>query len=157
MSHDVPSLRTIDAAPFRIGVVAARYNGRCVDALLAQAQETLLSAGVKSRNLVVVRVPGSAELPYAAQRLLQHRRLSVCLALGVIVRGDTLHYRLVAEAAQQGLLRVGLDARVPVVAGLVVAETPAQAAARCLGRIKRGAEFARAALEMAALHRSLSR
>lgn len=156
MSDDAPSARPIDGSGFRIGIVAARYNARWVDALLAQAEATFRGAGVKPRHLTVIRVPGSAELPFAVQRLFQRRRLSACLALGVIVRGDTIHYHLVAEAAQQGLLRVGLDARTPVIAGLVVAETAAQAQARCRGRIDRGAEFARATLEMAALQHSLS-
>ena len=157
MSFDAPAAQTIDGTAFTIGVVAARFNPRLVDALLAQAKARFAAAGVKPENLTVVRVPGSAELPYAAQRLAERQRWSVLLALGVVIRGDTIHYQLVAEAAQQGLLRVGLDARTPVITGLVVAENQAQAEARCLGAIDRGAEFAQTALEMAALQHSLSR
>lgn len=151
MSADAPKPRQIDGTPYRVGVVAARFNARLVEALLAQAQARLLTAGVKPEHLTVLRVPGSAELPYAAQRLCEQVQPHVLLALGVVVRGDTVHYRLVADAAHQGLLRVGLDTRTPVITGLVVADTPEQAEARCLGAIDRGSEFAQAALEMAAL------
>jgi 6,7-dimethyl-8-ribityllumazine synthase len=155
MSFDSPVARVIDGAPLAVGIVAARFNSKLVEALLAQVQTKLTGAGVKQENVHVVRVPGSAELPYAAQLLLQRHSLHVVIGLGVVIRGDTIHYHLVAEAAQQGLLRVGLDARVPVIGGLVVAENQAQAEARCLGSIDRGAEFAQAALEMAALRREL--
>lgn len=154
MSFDSPTAQKIDGSRFTVGIVAARFNARLVDALLAQAQARLLTAGVIPENLHVVRVPGSAELPYAVQRLCEHMHPDVVLALGVIVKGDTIHYHLVAEAAQQGLLRVGLDARTPVITGIVVAETQQQAEARCLGTIDRGSEFAQAALEMAALQKA---
>jgi 6,7-dimethyl-8-ribityllumazine synthase len=88
--------------------------------------------------------------------LLRRRKCDVVVALGVIVRGGTLHYELVAQAATDGLLRVSLDAGVPVITGVVVAENLAQAEERCLGKIDRGAEFAQAALEMAALRKRLS-
>ena len=78
------------------------------------------------------------------------------VALGVIVRGDTIHYELIAEAVTHALQRVSLDAGLPVINGVVVAENEAQAEARCLGKIDRGAEFARAALAMAAVKRRLS-
>jgi 6,7-dimethyl-8-ribityllumazine synthase len=89
--------------------------------------------------------------------LCRHRHPDVCLALGVIIRGETRHYKLVADAASQGLMRVALAARIPVINGVIVAGNERQARARCTGRIRRGAEFAQAALEMAALQRKLSR
>ena len=91
------------------------------------------------------------------QLLCARRRLDVCLALGVIIRGETLHHELVATAAAHGLVRVALETRTPVINGVIVAENERQAAARCGGRIDRGVEFARAALEMGALKRSLAR
>ena len=91
------------------------------------------------------------------QLLCRRRRPDVCIALGVIIRGETLHYELVAEAASQGLMQVALETRIPVINGVIVAENERQAAARCGGPIRKGAEFAQAALEMAALERRLSR
>ena len=115
------------------------------------------AAGVGERRIILVRIPGSNELPVAVQLLCQRYRPDVCIALGVIIRGETLHYGLVAEAASQGLMRVALEARVPVINGVIVAENVRQAQERCFGHIDRGAEFAQAALAMATLRRKLSR
>ena len=75
------------------------------------------------------------------------------IALGVIIRGDTIHYEVIAESSAHALHHAALAARVPVINGIVVAENEQQARDRCLGKVNRGAEFAWAALEMAALKR----
>ena len=141
---------------FTVGVVAACYNPRLVDALLARVQAGLRAAGVTAIKLTVVRVPGSNELPVAAQWLARRRGTDVVIALGVLIRGDTIHYELIATATTQALQQVALQTGVPVINGVIVAETAAQARARCAGRIDRGAEFATAALVMAALQRRIS-
>ncbi|HTQ30776.1 MAG TPA: 6,7-dimethyl-8-ribityllumazine synthase [Opitutaceae bacterium] len=153
MSLAAPSFSTIDGASFRIGIAAARYNQRLVGALLQQVREHLRAAGVKAKRLVVVRVPGSNELPAAVQLLARRAKFDALIALGVLIRGDTLHFEFIASAAAHGLQRVALDEHTPVINGIIVAETRAQAEARCLGKINRSAEFARAALAMAALKR----
>ncbi len=157
MSLDSPQALRIDGAAFRVGIVAARFNQRFVDGLLASVGTTLAAAGVAPENITTVRVPGSGELPTGAQLLLGRQPCDVVIALGVIIKGGTLHDQLVAEAAQQGLMRVSLDTRTPIIAGVVTANDTAQAEARCLGEINRGAEFARGALEMAALKKEFSR
>jgi 6,7-dimethyl-8-ribityllumazine synthase len=156
MSLHAPSALKIDGAPFKVGVVAARFNAKLVDALLEQVCTHLRKAGVKEKKLRVIRVPGSNELPSAAQLLAGDGEFDVIVALGVLIRGDTIHYELIADAATKALQRVALGTRTPVINGVVVAENQKQAEERCLGKINRGAEFARGALEMAALKRSLS-
>jgi 6,7-dimethyl-8-ribityllumazine synthase len=156
MSLRAPASTAASGAAFRVGIAAARYNEHLVEPLLAHTQAALLAAGVKKGNLAVVRVPGSNELPTAAQWLAAHRP-DVIIALGVIIRGETIHYELIAHASAQGLQRVALDAHLPVINGIVVGENEAQAAARSHGGIDRGAEFAAAALEMAALGRRLKK
>jgi 6,7-dimethyl-8-ribityllumazine synthase len=157
MSRNTPSSRKIGGAAFTVGIAAARFNARLVDALLNEVQTHLRAAGVRARRVVLVRVPGSNELPSAVQMLCRRHHPDVCIALGVIIRGETRHYELVADATSQGLMRVALDARIPVINGVIAAENGRQAAARCVGRLQRGPEFAQAALEMAALTRRLSR
>jgi 6,7-dimethyl-8-ribityllumazine synthase len=141
---------------FTLGVVAACYNEPLVDALLARVLAGLRAAGVQAKKLTVVRVPGSNELPVAAQWLAEDRETDAVIALGVLIRGDTIHYELIADAATAGLQQVALKTGVPVINGVIVAETAAQARTRCAGRIDRGAEFATAALVMAALKRRIS-
>jgi len=157
MSLAAPQSLSLDGARLTVGLVAARYNPELVDALLDQVVLLLRKAGVKTRRLHVYRVPGSNELPSAVQAVALAKKPDVLIALGVIIRGGTTHYELVSEAATQGLMRVALDQRVPVINGLVVAENQRQAEDRCTGKINRGAEFARAALEMAALKKRLSK
>ncbi|MDE3083601.1 MAG: 6,7-dimethyl-8-ribityllumazine synthase [Verrucomicrobiota bacterium] len=157
MSLAAPSSQKIDATAFRIGLAVARFNKRLVDALLQQVRAHLRAAGVKEKKLAVVRVPGSNELPYAAQLLARRTKFDALIALGVLIRGDTLHFEFIAQAAAHALQRVALDEHTPIINGIIVAETRAQAETRCLGKINRGAEFARAALETAALKRKFSR
>ncbi len=157
MSGDSPVPEALDASGFKIAIAAARFNPALVGALLGRVNARLLEAGVKERNILVVRVPGSNELPIAARLLVDRRKPDAVIALGVIIRGGTIHYELIAQSATQGLQDVALDSRTPVINGVVVAENKAQAQARCAGRIDRGAEFADAALAMAALRRRLSK
>jgi 6,7-dimethyl-8-ribityllumazine synthase len=156
MSQSSPSSRPIDGAKFRIGIVAARFNEELVDALLDRLADGLGAAGVKRENVSLLRVPGSHEVPWAASRLAL-RRLDCVVALGVLIGGDTNHHEMVGQSVSHALQRVALDSGVPVINGVLVTDTLAQARARCTGRINRGAEFARAALEMAALKRLIDK
>jgi len=157
MSGDSPVPKAVRASGLKIAIAAARFNERLVDSLLERVLRRLSAAGVRDRNVTVVRVPGSNELPLAARLLAERGRPDAVVALGVIIRGGTIHYELIANAATGGLMEVALAARVPVINGVIVAENAAQARARCQGRIDRGAEFADAAVSMAALRRRLSR
>ena len=155
MSLDAPRSPTFRGAGLRFGVVAARFNQTLVDGLLARAQAALAAAGVRAGDVQVVRVPGSHEVPWAAQELAARGRFDCVIALGVLIGGDTNHHEMVGESVSHALQSVALATRVPVINGVIVTHTLAQARARCLGRIDRGPEFAHAALEMAALRRTL--
>lgn len=157
MSLDSPRSPAVNGATFRIGIAAARFNEALVDGLLARVVAGLQVAGVKPANITIARVPGSHEVPWAAQVLAHDGRHDCVMGLGVLIAGDTNHHEMVGESVSHALQRVALDARVPVINGVMVVNSLAQAKARCLGRINRGAEFAAAALEMAALRRRFSR
>ncbi len=157
MSLSAPSPKTISGAAFRVGIAAARFNERHVDALLDAVVGHLKRNGVKAGAIVIERVPGSNELPSALQLMSHRARFDVMIALGVLIRGDTIHYELIADSTTQALHRVALDMRTPVINGVVVAETRRQADDRCFGKVPRGAEFAQTALEMAALKRRLTK
>ena len=153
MSFAPPAPVSIDGSAFRIGIVAARYNPELVDALVAQVGDYLRSAGVKADAIEVWRVPGSNEVPVAVQGMLRRGGFNTIVALGVIIRGGTIHYEVISYSTADALHAVSLATGVPVINGIVVAENELQARERCLGAVNRGAEFAWAALEMAALQR----
>lgn len=157
MSLSAPLPLSVNGAGLRIGIVAARFNPSLVDGLLARTLESLLSAGVKETEIGVVRVPGSHEVPWAAQALAIGDKYDCVIGLGVLIAGDTNHHEMVGAAVSEALLQVALETRVPVINGVLVVNSPAQAEERCTGKINRGAEFAAAALEMAVLKGKLSR
>jgi 6,7-dimethyl-8-ribityllumazine synthase len=157
MSLASPEATAINGAAFKIGIVAARFNAVLVDALLARAQTVLAAAGVKPKNVTVVRVPGSHEVPWAAQQLAARGKRDCVIALGVLIGGDTNHHEMVGQSVSHALQGIAVATGVPVINGVIVTDTLAQAKARTIGKIDRGAEFAHAALAMAALKEELSR
>jgi 6,7-dimethyl-8-ribityllumazine synthase len=157
MSLDAPAPAPVDGSKFAFGIAAARFNAELVEGLLASLRATLRQNGVPDAHVEVVRVPGSHEVPYAIQLLADRGKHDCLIALGVLIGGDTNHHEMVGHSVSHALQHVSLTARRPVINGVIVTNTRAQAEARCLGPINRGVEFARAALEMAALKRSDSR
>lgn len=155
MSLSVPSSRSISGATFKVGIVAARYNEKLVDTLLDRVVAGLRAAKVKAGSISTLRVPGSHEVPWAASELARKKGCDVVIALGVLIGGDTNHHVMVGQSVSEALQHISISSRVPVINGVVVADTAAQARARCAGKIDRGAEFAQAALEMAVLKRKL--
>jgi 6,7-dimethyl-8-ribityllumazine synthase len=153
MSLASPQPRVVNGAAFHFGIAAARFNETLVNGLLTRVHAALRAANVKDANITVVRVPGSHEVPWAAQALASDRRCDCVIGLGVLIGGDTNHHELVGASVSHALQSVALATRVPVINGVIVVDSLAQAKARCVGRINRGAEFAAAALEMAALKR----
>lgn len=157
MSLSAPSSPVIDGAAFRFGIAAARFNQALVDGLLARVVAGLRAAGVRETNVALLRVPGSHEVPWAANAFAVGGECDCVIGLGVLIAGDTHHHEMVGQSVSLALQRVALHTGVPVINGVLVVNSLAQAKARCVGRINRGAEFAAAALEMAALRRQVSR
>jgi 6,7-dimethyl-8-ribityllumazine synthase len=157
MSLAAPAAEGVRGADFRIGIAAARFNADLVDGLLERALETLRAAGVPATSITTVRVPGSHEVPWAAQALATGSQCDCVIGLGVLLAGATNHHEMVGASVSQALQQVALTTRTPVINGVIVAETLEQAQERCRGKINRGAEFGQAALEMAALRRKFSR
>ena len=155
MSLHSPSALRLSGAKYRLAVVAARFNEQLVDGLLARLTATLQAAGVKSTRIELVRVPGSHEVPWAVGQLAGTGRFDCVIALGVLIGGDTNHHEMVGQSVSHALQQISLTAKTPVINGVIVTANLAQARVRCTGRINRGAEFAHAALEMAALARTL--
>jgi 6,7-dimethyl-8-ribityllumazine synthase len=140
----------------RVAVCVSRFNGEVTEPLLQGALAALRGAGVAEGDVLVVRVPGAFELAFAAREAIRSRHVDAVVALGAVIRGETDHYDYVCDAAEQGLLRVGLDEGVPVLFGVLTCDTDEQAAARSGGAHgNKGADVALDALRMADLHDQL--
>jgi len=145
-----------EARGYRFCLVAARFNEAYVLRLVEAATEVLGRHGAAAGDLETVWVPGSLELPLACRWAAASGRFDAVLAFGVIVRGETEHFRLVADHSAQGLVRVGLDTGVPVLNGVLAAHSVGQVADRTGGiHGNRGAEVALAAIRMAQLRRQM--
>jgi 6,7-dimethyl-8-ribityllumazine synthase len=144
-----------DAAGLRFAIVVARYNSYITERLLDGCRRVLAAAGALAVD--VAWVPGALEIPLAARRLAETRRYDAVICLGCVIKGETLHFELVARQAAAGMARVALDTGVPVINEVLAVFDPAHAAARAGGQVNRGEEAARAAIQMASLLRSLPR
>ena len=134
----------------RVAIVASQFHEALCNALIAGARSELTRLGMTAKQIQVVTVPGAFELPAAAARIARGPEPpDAIIAVGVVIRGETSQYHIIAQAAAQGLTAVSVQTGVPVTFGVVVAETLAQAKARAVrGPHNRGAEAARAALAM---------
>ena len=128
-----------------VAIVVSRFNGEITNRLLDAALDELDEAGVSRDAVLVMPVPGAFELPIAAMALAKTRRYACVIALGCVIRGETAHFDFVASEAASGLQLAGIETGVPVSFGVLTCDTAEQAAAR----VERGADAARAALEMA--------
>ena len=136
---------SLDGKGLKIGIVAARYNQEIVDALLEGALATLKEHGARAEP--VLSVPGSFEIPMAAQALADKGDVDAVICLGCVIKGETAHFEHVAEAAAKGILDVALESGVPCVFGVLTTYTEEQARARK----DKGREAAETAIEMANL------
>ncbi len=118
----------------RFGIVVADWNADLTSALATGAADALTSNGVLPDNISVLRVPGSFELTFGAQRLAQRPEIDAVICLGVVIRGDTKHDDYINHAVAQGLTTVSLKFDKPVVFGLVTTNDLQQAIDRCGGR-----------------------
>ncbi|MBM3220506.1 MAG: 6,7-dimethyl-8-ribityllumazine synthase [Candidatus Rokubacteria bacterium] len=134
----------------RFAIVAARFNEPIVKKLVDGALEAFAAAGVGQGSVDLQWVPGSFELPLAAQTLVRSRRYAGIACVGCVIKGETPHFDFVAGQAAAGIREVGMSTGVPVTFGVITALTEDQAWARAGGPVgNRGAEAAEAAIEMA--------
>jgi 6,7-dimethyl-8-ribityllumazine synthase len=153
-SADAPQ-PVLDGTGLRVAIVAARFNSHITLRLLTGARRGLAEAGVADDDVTVTWVPGSFEIPLAAQALAATHDAVICL--GCVIRGETAHFEHVAGQAAAGIMRVGLDTRTPVVFGVLTTDTLDQALDRSLpdpGAHNAGADGAAVAVEMVAVLRA---
>ncbi|HYL71381.1 MAG TPA: 6,7-dimethyl-8-ribityllumazine synthase [Candidatus Dormibacteraeota bacterium] len=148
----------MDATAMRIGIAVARFNELVSKRLLEGATDALLRHGVADEDIVVAWVPGSFELPIAARELAEHGGVDAVVCLGVVIRGETAHFDYVAGEAARGIAAVHPSTGVPATLGVLTTDTLEQALDRAGGKHgNKGADAALAAIETAALIRSLRR
>jgi len=157
MSNHIPGVQVLEAdlngEGMRIGIVQARFNQEHGDTLTEFCIRELLQLGVDQQDIHLVTVPGALEIPFALQRLAETETFDGLVALGAVIRGETYHFKLVANESAAGINRVCLESGLPIANGVVTCDNDEQASARTA--IK-GADCARAVVEMANLSLALT-
>ena len=128
----------------RLGIVASRFNEEIATQLLERAKAAARQLGAEA---AVISVPGALEIPLALQWMAQSGRFDALAAVGVVIRGETYHFEIVADESARGVMDVALEFGLPIANGILTTEDEAQA----LARLDKGAEAVKTAVEMARL------
>ena len=146
----------LNAEGFRFAIVASRWNDFITGRLLEGALEGLERLGAKDGSVSVYRVPGAFEIPLLALRLAQSRKFDAVICVGTIIRGQTPHFDYIANEVTRGISHAGLESGLPVVFGIVTADTVDQAIDRAGVKLgNKGFEAAMTAVELANLYREV--
>ncbi len=148
----------LSASGLRFAVVVSRWNRELTSRLAEGAVEALKSRGADDDAIDIFRVPGAFELPLACLKAARSGRFDAVIALGVVIRGETPHFEYVASQAAAGIMQASIETGVPVMFGVITADTVAQAEARAGEKAdNKGYEAALSAIEMATLLRDMDR
>lgn len=140
----------------KFGVVVSRFNEIITARLLDGAKDAFLRHGVSEQDIDVAWTPGSLEIPLVAKKLAENGKYNAIVCLGAVIRGGTPHFEYVASEVNRGISRVSLDSGVPVIQGIITADTLEQAIERAGAKEgNRGFVAASSAIEMANLLKSI--
>jgi 6,7-dimethyl-8-ribityllumazine synthase len=140
----------------RIALVVSQYHTFITERLEAGARAVLEEASIAPRDIETFPVPGAYELAQAACRVAESRAWSAIVCLGCLIRGETPHFQIIADAAADGIMRAAQATGVPIAFGVLTTNTVEEALARAEdGPSNKGREAALAALAMARLYERL--
>ena len=140
----------------KFGLVASRFNEFVTRKLVEGAQDALVRHGVNQDDIETAWVPGTFEIPLIARKLAQTKRYDAIICLGAVIRGGTPHAEYIASEVTKGIAWVGLETGLPVIYGVITADTLEQAIERAgTKRGNKGFEAAVSAIEMANLAKSI--
>jgi 6,7-dimethyl-8-ribityllumazine synthase len=148
----------ISAAPHSFGIVVSRFNEFITKRLLDAATDCLRRHGAEEDKIEIVFCPGAFEIPQVAQELAASERYDAVICLGCVIRGETPHFEYICNAVANGIERVALQSRVPVIFGVLTTDSLEQAIERAGAKAgNKGWDAALAAMELADLRKKISR
>jgi 6,7-dimethyl-8-ribityllumazine synthase len=149
---------TLVGAGLKFGLVVSRFNEFITGKLLEGAEDSLTRHGVKPGDIDVVWTPGAFEIPFVAKKVAEKGKYSAVICLGAVVRGGTPHFDYIASEVTKGVAQVGLETGVPIIYGMITADTLEQAIERAGTKMgNAGFNAATSAIEMANLMQSLAK
>lgn len=138
-----------NAESMKFGIVVSEWNYNITGALLKGAYNTLIRHGAKEENILVKTVPGSFELTFGANQIIESCDVDAVIVLGCVIKGDTPHFDYVCMGVTQGITELNANGDIPVIFGLLTTNTMEQAEDRCGGKLgNKGDECAITAIKM---------
>lgn len=138
-----------NAENMKFGIVVSEWNNNITGALLEGTIKTLEKHGTKKENIIVKSVPGSFELTFGANQLMEYCEVDAIIVLGCVIKGDTPHFDYVCMGVTQGITQLNANGDIPVIFGLLTTNTLEQAQDRSGGKLgNKGDECAITAIKM---------
>ncbi len=146
----------LEAAGFKFGIIVSRFNNFFTDKLLDGALDCLKRHGGDESDFTVAYCPGGFEIPHVAARMVNSQKFDAIICLGAVVRGDTPHFDYIASESAKGIAKLAMDSGIPVIYGVVTADTLEQAIERSGTKAgNKGWHAAEAAVEMVNLYKAI--
>jgi len=146
----------LDATGLKVGIVVSRFNNFLTDKLVDGAMDCLVRHGALEEEQAVAYVPGAFEITPGAARMVKSGRYDAVICVGAVIRGHTPHFDYIASEAAKGIAKLGVDSGIPVIFGLITADTLEQAIERAGTKAgNKGWDAAQAAIEMVNLYRAI--
>lgn len=146
----------LDATGLKVAVIASRFNDFITGKLIEGALDCLVRHGAEETGISIYRVPGSFELPLAAQKIARSGEVDAIVCLGTLIRGQTPHFDYIASEVTKGIAQVSLESGLPVTFGIITADSLEQAIDRAGAKTgNKGFEAAASAIEMTNLLREI--
>jgi len=139
----------IDLSKKKFAIVVAEWNEEITEPLYQGAFDALLKLGAKTKNIIRKNVPGSFELPLAAQWMAEKEEVNAVICLGCIIQGETAHFDYICQAVAYGVMKVTLKSNKPIAFGVLTTLNQKQAMDRAGGKFgNKGEEAALTVVKM---------
>jgi 6,7-dimethyl-8-ribityllumazine synthase len=136
----------------KFALIVSRFNDFITERLLSGALDALMRCGANDQNIEIVKVPGSFEIPLIAKKMAKTNRFDAVICLGAVIRGSTPHFDYISAEVSKGIAQVSMESEIPVIFGVITADTIEQAIERAGTKAgNKGWSAAIAAVEMANL------
>ncbi len=146
----------LQAKGYKFGLIVSRFNNFLTDKLLKGAVDCLNRHGASEDKISVAYCPGAFEVPYVASIMAKSGKYDAVICLGAVIRGDTPHFDYIANETTKGIAKLALDLDLPVIYGIVTADTLEQAIERSGAKAgNKGWNAAEAAIELVNLYKAM--
>ncbi len=146
----------LNAQGMKFGIIVSRFNNFITEKLLEGALDALKNSGGEEKDIDVVRVPGSFEIPLLAHKMAASGKYDALVCLGAVIRGDTPHFEYIAEEVARGIGNAIIKHQIPISLGVLTTNNLEQAMERSGTKTgNKGYEAALTAIEMASLNREI--